>query len=82
VLAVIGLLSFIGTMNDFLIASVILVDPDKQTLPSVSTSSSRRRRRATGASSRPARCSPRSCRWPVPLLQRFIVGGLTAGSVK
>jgi arabinogalactan oligomer/maltooligosaccharide transport system permease protein len=32
VLAVIGLLSFIGTMNDFLIASVILVDPDKQTL--------------------------------------------------
>jgi ABC-type glycerol-3-phosphate transport system permease component len=63
VLAVIGLLSFIGTMNDFLIASVILVDPDKQTLASVSTSSSRRRRRATGACSPPAPCSRRSCRW-------------------
>jgi ABC-type glycerol-3-phosphate transport system permease component len=63
VLAVIGLLSFIGTMNDFLIASVVLVDPDKQTLAVGCTSSSRRRRRATGACSPPAPCSRRSCRW-------------------
>jgi len=83
ILAVVGLLSFIATMNDFVISSVILVDPQKQTL-------------AVGLYNMVS--NPNYADWsafaagavmaalPVVIifvaLQRYIVGGLTAGSVK
>ncbi|WP_430593102.1 sugar ABC transporter permease [Humidisolicoccus flavus] len=83
ILAVVGLLSFIATMNDFVIASVILVAPEKQTL-------------AVGLYQMVS--NPNYADWsafaagaimaaaPVValflFLQKYIVGGLTAGSVK
>jgi len=83
ILAVVGLLSFLGSMSEFVLASVILVDPERQTL-------------AVGLYQFIAQETSRN--WsvfaagavlaailPVALflaLQRFIVGGLTAGSVK
>ncbi|MGO3884863.1 MAG: sugar ABC transporter permease [Mycetocola sp.] len=83
VLAVVGLLSFIATTNDFVIASVILVSPENQTL-------------AVGLYSLIS--DEFTSNWSVfaagavlsalPVmalflfLQRYIVGGLTAGSVK
>ncbi|GAA1543601.1 arabinogalactan oligomer/maltooligosaccharide transport system permease protein [Microbacterium ginsengiterrae] len=83
ILAVVGLLSFIGTCSEFVLASVILIDPDKQTL-------------AVGLYKFVA--DEFSKNWsvfaagavlaailPVALflaLQKYIVGGLTAGSVK
>jgi arabinogalactan oligomer/maltooligosaccharide transport system permease protein len=83
ILAVVGLLSFIGISSDFIIASVVLQDPDSQTL-------------AVGLYSYVAQ--QRSENWgvfaagavlaAVPVmalflvLQRYIVSGLTQGSVK
>ncbi len=83
ILAVVALLSFIGTMNDFVIASVVLVDKEQQTL-------------AVGLYRMVA--NPNYADWsafaagavmsatPVVALflalQRYIVGGLTAGAVK
>ena len=83
VLAVIGLLSFIGTMNDFLIASVILVDPDKQTLAvglyQFVSQETARNWSVFAAGAVLAAILPMAL---FLSLQRFIVGGLTAGSVK
>jgi arabinogalactan oligomer/maltooligosaccharide transport system permease protein len=83
ILAVVGLLSFIASMNDFVIASVILIDPDKQTL-------------AVGLYRMVS--NPNYADWsafsagavmaalPVVViflfLQRYIVSGLTSGAVK
>jgi arabinogalactan oligomer/maltooligosaccharide transport system permease protein len=83
ILAVVGLLSFIASMNDFVIASVVLVDPEKQTL-------------AVGLYRMVS--NPNYADWSafaagavmaaLPLvalflyLQRYIVSGLTAGAVK
>lgn len=83
ILAVVGLLSFIGTASEFVLASVILIEPENQTL-------------AVGLYKFVA--DEFSKNWsvfaagavlaailPVGLflaLQRYIVGGLTAGSVK
>lgn len=83
ILAVVSLLSFVGVLNDFVIASITLTDPQSQTL-------------AVGLYSFVS--DQFSQRWgifaagsvlgalPVVLLfqflQRYIVGGLTAGSVK
>lgn len=83
ILAVVGLLSFIASMNDYVIASVVLVDADKQTL-------------AVGLFRMVS--NPNYADWsqfaagavmaavPVVILflflQRYIVSGLTAGSVK
>lgn len=83
ILAVVGLLSFIGTTNDFVIASVILIDTEKQTL-------------AVGLYKLVA--DQNYAQWnlfaagavmaAIPVtalflfLQKYIVGGLTAGSVK
>ena len=83
ILAVVGLLSFIGIVNEYVIASVILIDPDKQTL-------------VVGLTKLVA--NPRYADWsafsagavmaavPVMILflflQKYIVGGLTAGAVK
>ena len=83
ILAVVGLLSFIGTVNEYVIASIMLVDVDKQTL-------------VVGLTKLVA--NPRYADWsafsagavmaavPVMILflflQRYIVGGLTAGATK
>ncbi|KIS28481.1 sugar ABC transporter permease [Arthrobacter sp. SPG23] len=83
ILAVVGLLAFIGISSEFVIASVVLTDPDSQTL-------------AVGLYSFVAQ--QRSENWgvfaagavlaAVPVmalflfLQRYIVSGLTQGSVK
>ncbi|MBT2483359.1 MULTISPECIES: sugar ABC transporter permease [unclassified Microbacterium] len=83
ILAVVGLLSFIGTVNEYVIASVILVDVEQQTL-------------VVGLTKLVA--NPRYADWsafsagavmaaiPVMILflflQKYIVGGLTAGATK
>jgi len=83
ILAVVGLLSFIGTFNDYVIASVLLIEPENQTL-------------AVGLIKLVS--NPRYADWsafsagavmaaiPVVVLflylQKYIVGGLTAGAVK
>jgi len=83
ILAVVGLLAFIGISSEFVIASVVLTDPDSQTL-------------AVGLYSYVAQ--QRSENWgvfaagavlaAVPVmalflfLQKYITSGLTAGSVK
>jgi len=83
ILAVVALLSFIGTVNDYVIASVILIEPENQTL-------------AVGLTKMVS--NPRYADWsafsagavmaalPVMalflFLQKYIVGGLTAGAVK
>lgn len=83
ILAVVALLSFIGTINEYVVASVLLVDQDKQTL-------------AVGLTNLVS--NPRYADWsafsagaviaaiPVVIvfmfLQKYIVGGLTAGAVK
>lgn len=83
ILAVVGLLSFIGTVNEYVIASVMLVDVEQQTL-------------VVGLTKLVA--NPRYADWsafsagavmaavPVMILflvlQRYIVGGLTAGATK
>lgn len=83
ILAVVALLSFIATMNDFVIASVVLVDREQQTL-------------AVGLYRMVS--NPNYADWsafaagavmaavPVVILflflQKYIVGGLTAGAVK
>lgn len=82
ILAVIGLLAFIGITGDFVIASTVLIDPDKQTLSVglyqyVSTDAKEWGVFAAGA--------VLAAILPMALflaLQRYIVGGLTAGSVK
>lgn len=83
ILAVVALLSFIASMNDFVIASVVLIDPERQTL-------------AVGLYCMVS--NPNYADWsafaagavmaslPVVtlflFLQKYIVGGLTAGSTK
>lgn len=83
ILAVVALLSFIFSVNEYVVASVILIDTEKQTL-------------AVGLVKLVS--NPRYADWaafsagaviaalPVVLLflylQKYIVGGLTAGSVK
>lgn len=83
ILAVVGLLSFIATMNDFVLASVILVDPAKQTL-AVGLYQFVSQETATNWSVFAAGAVLAAI-LPMALflaLQRYIVGGLTAGSVK
>jgi arabinogalactan oligomer/maltooligosaccharide transport system permease protein len=83
ILAVVALLSFIASVNEFVVASVLLVDTEKQTL-------------AVGLTKLVS--NPRYADWsafsagavmaalPVValflFLQKYIVGGLTAGAVK
>jgi len=83
ILAVVGLLSFIASVNEYVVASVLLVDTNQQTL-------------AVGLTKLVS--NPRYADWsafsagavlaalPVValflFLQRYIVGGLTAGAVK
>ncbi|GAA3052677.1 MULTISPECIES: sugar ABC transporter permease [Actinomycetes] len=83
ILAVVALLSFIATTNDFVVASVLLIDPEKQTLAVglyqfISQETSQNWSIfAAGA--------VLAAIIPVALflaLQKYIIGGLTAGSVK
>ncbi|MBN9183702.1 MAG: sugar ABC transporter permease, partial [Microbacterium sp.] len=80
---VIGLLSFIGTTKDFVIASDVLVDPEKQTLAvGLYQFVSQETARTWGVF---AAGAVLAAILPVGLflwLQRYIVSGLTAGSVK
>ncbi|TBN55565.1 sugar ABC transporter permease [Glaciihabitans arcticus] len=83
ILAVVGLLSFIGTTNEFVIASVLLSDPSKQTLAVglyqfVSDETSKNWSLFAAGAVMAA----------IPVmalflyLQKYIVNGLTAGAVK
>ena len=83
ILAVVGLLSFIGTSSEFILASVILIDPDQQTLAVglykfVSDEFSKNWS-VFGAGAVLAAVLPVAL---FLALQKYIVGGLTAGSVK
>lgn len=83
ILAVVGLLSFVGTTNEFVIASIVLSDPQTQTLAVglyqfVSQETSKNWTLFSAGAVLAA----------IPVmalflfLQRYIVSGLTAGSVK
>lgn len=83
ILAVVGLLSFLGTMSEFVIASVILIDPEKQTLAvglyQFISQETSRNWSVFAAGAVLAAIIPMAL---FLALQRFITGGLTAGSVK
>ena len=83
ILAVVGLLSFIGTVNEYVIASVMLVDVDQQTLVVGLTKLVANPRYADWAA-----FSAGAVMAAIPVmilflfLQKYIVGGLTAGATK
>ena len=83
ILAVVGLLSFIGTTNEFVIASIVLISPENQTL-SVGLYQFVSQKFSTNYSVFAAGAVLAAL--PVMALflwlQKYIVGGLTAGSVK
>lgn len=83
VLAVVGLLSFIATINEFIIASALIQDPGTKTLAvGLQGFISQQYSENWG----PFAAGALLAAIPVVILflflQRFIVGGLTAGSVK
>ncbi len=83
ILAVVALLSFIGTVNEYVIASVMLVDVDTQTLVVGLTKLVSNPRYADWSA-----FSAGAVMAAVPVmilflfLQKYIVGGLTAGATK
>lgn len=83
ILAVVGLLAFIGIVNEYVIASVMLIDPEKQTLVVGLTKLVSNPRYADWSA-----FSAGAVMAAIPvvvlflLLQRYIVGGLTAGATK
>ncbi|MEV5069295.1 sugar ABC transporter permease [Microbacterium sp. LMI12-1-1.1] len=83
ILAVVGLLSFIGIVNEYVIASVMLIDPEKQTLVVGLTKLVSNPRYADWSA-----FSAGAVMAAIPvvvvflLLQKYIVGGLTAGATK
>lgn len=83
ILAVVALLSFIGTVNEYVVASVMLIDPDQQTLVVGLTKLVSNPRYADWSA-----FSAGAVMAAVPVmilflfLQKYIVGGLTAGAVK
>jgi arabinogalactan oligomer/maltooligosaccharide transport system permease protein len=83
VLAVVGLLSFVAALNDFIIASIVLQDPDKQTLAvGLYRFISQRFSENWGVFAAGAFLGALPVVILFQFLQRFIVSGLTAGSVK
>ena len=83
ILAVVGLLSFIATTNDFVVASVLLIDPDKQTLAvGLYRLVSNPNYADWSAFSAGAVLAALPVMALFLYLQKFIVGGLTAGSDK
>jgi arabinogalactan oligomer/maltooligosaccharide transport system permease protein len=83
ILAVVGLLAFVATMNDFVLASVILVDADRQTLAvglyNYVSSETSKNWGVFSAGAIIAAILPMAL---FLALQKYIVGGLTAGAVK
>jgi arabinogalactan oligomer / maltooligosaccharide transport system permease protein len=83
ILVVIGLLSFIATLNEFLIASLILTDPEKQTLSvGLYKFVSQKFSENWGVFSAGAILGAIPVVLLFQFLQRYIVGGMTAGAVK
>ncbi|TFB55387.1 sugar ABC transporter permease [Cryobacterium tagatosivorans] len=83
ILAVVALLSFISTTNDFVLASVLLVDPEKQTLAvGLYRLVSNPNYADWSAFSAGAVLAALPVMALFLYLQKYIVGGLTAGSVK
>ncbi len=83
ILAVVGLLSFIGAAGEFVIASVILTSPDSQTLAvGLYTFISQAQSKNWGVFAAGAVISAIPIITLFLFLQKCIVSGLTAGSVK
>lgn len=83
ILAVVALLSFIATTNDFVVASVLLVDPEKQTLAvGLYRLVSNPNYADWSAFSAGAVLAALPVMALFLYLQKYIVGGLTAGSEK
>ena len=82
VLSVVALFSFIATLNEFIIASVLLQTSKHQTLPSGCSTSSRAVRGELGPVRRRRSSGGGAVRILFMGLQKFIVGGLTQGAVK
>ena len=83
ILAVVFLLSFIGTINEFMVASVILSDPKKWTLaPGLYNYVSGQYSNHWGEFAAGAVLASIPAIILFYVLQRYIVQGLTAGSVK
>ncbi len=83
ILAVVGLLSFVATFSDFLIASIVLVDPDRQTLAvGLFQFVSQRFSEYWGVFAAGAVLAAVPVVLLFQFLQRYIVSGLTQGAVK
>ncbi len=83
ILAVVGLLSFISATGEFVIASVILTDPDSQTLAvGLYTFISQFQSKNWGVFAAGAVIAAIPIVTLFLFLQKYIVSGLTAGSVK
>jgi arabinogalactan oligomer/maltooligosaccharide transport system permease protein len=83
ILAVVALLSFIATVNEFVVASVVLIDTEQQTLAVGLTKLVSNPRYADwSAFSAGAVMSALPVVALFLFLQKYIVGGLTAGAVK
>jgi len=83
ILAVVGLLSFVGTTSEFVIASIVLIDPDKQTLAvGLYQFVSQEFSRNWSIFAAGAVLAAIPVMTLFLFLQKYIVGGLTAGSVK
>ncbi|WP_318842721.1 sugar ABC transporter permease [Myceligenerans pegani] len=83
ILAVVGLLSFIGTFGEFIIAKTVLQSPDRLTLAvGLYQWASDERNAPWGLFSAGAVLAAVPVVVLFLLLQKYIVGGLTAGSVK
>lgn len=83
IIAVVGLLSFVATFSDFLIASIVLVDPNQQTLAvGLYQFVSQRFSEYWGVFAAGAVLAAVPVVLLFQFLQRYIVSGLTQGSVK
>lgn len=83
ILAVVGLLAFIGISSEFVIASVVLTDPDTQTLAvGLYSYVAQQRSENWGVFAAGAVIAAMPVMALFLFLQKYIVSGLTAGSVK
>ncbi|APF40642.1 sugar ABC transporter permease [Neomicrococcus aestuarii] len=83
ILAVVGLLSFIGISSEFVIASVVLTDPESQTLAvGLYSYVSEQRSENWGVFAAGAVLAALPVMALFLFLQRYITSGLTAGGVK
>ncbi|RSN11801.1 sugar ABC transporter permease [Nonomuraea sp. WAC 01424] len=83
ILVVVGLFSFVATLNDFVIAGLVLTDPDQQTLAvGLYQLVSDKLGQNWGLFAAGALVGALPVLVLFQFLQRFIVGGLTSGAVK